>query len=506
MRKMIILAVLLFSSQVFGAFNIINPVPRAMGMGNAFVAVADDVSAVFYNPAGLAGLKSWETTFSYSKLYVGISNLDESFIAAGMPLGGLGSVGVSWYKYYTGLYTEDVFSFAYAYKISSIKTSLGVNVKYLVKGYTANEWTIGNPFFLTDSGADLLSVNALSYGVSLLSGYLIKNLTIGLFVDDINNPNVALKGEEILPKTIRGGAAYAIDKNIVVSTELFYRGGDYKLHLGGEIVGFKAGDAGILSFRAGGGFGTSNYLNATAGFGFRFNIPGLDLGSDINYGFLFPVGFAEGSSGTHKIALTIREGYKELKGKNVEQEAVSAASVRAEKVDNKATIEKEKIDQNFAAKTVDTGILLKGANEKAVYNTAVSGAVRSEFIKSGKFNVLEKTKFEELLNSKNLKLPGCTTKECAVEAGKILKVEYVLIGSVKVAGKNTDLSIKLIETTTGKAMLIDRKYDSPETLTLGIEKIVGQVATSKRFLDMKLSVAILNLEDLSVVEPLPRAK
>ncbi|MEI7974158.1 MAG: hypothetical protein WCH11_07310, partial [Bdellovibrio sp.] len=31
---------------------------RALGMGDAFVAVADDSSALFYNPAGLAWLES----------------------------------------------------------------------------------------------------------------------------------------------------------------------------------------------------------------------------------------------------------------------------------------------------------------------------------------------------------------------------------------------------------------------------------------------------------------
>jgi len=34
---------------------------RPLGMGNAFVAVVDDFNALFYNPAGLAKLKSWDS-------------------------------------------------------------------------------------------------------------------------------------------------------------------------------------------------------------------------------------------------------------------------------------------------------------------------------------------------------------------------------------------------------------------------------------------------------------
>lgn len=39
--------------------------PRAMGMGNAFVAVANDYSALFYNPAGLAFRDSGELNLSF---------------------------------------------------------------------------------------------------------------------------------------------------------------------------------------------------------------------------------------------------------------------------------------------------------------------------------------------------------------------------------------------------------------------------------------------------------
>jgi len=38
---------------------------KAMAMGNAFTAVADDLSAVFWNPAGLVAMRSPEFYFAY---------------------------------------------------------------------------------------------------------------------------------------------------------------------------------------------------------------------------------------------------------------------------------------------------------------------------------------------------------------------------------------------------------------------------------------------------------
>lgn len=60
--------------QTFGAS------PRAIAMGNAYTAVADDWSAVFYNPAGLSQVKDLETTVGV--LYAHPS-LDVSFDGGG---------------------------------------------------------------------------------------------------------------------------------------------------------------------------------------------------------------------------------------------------------------------------------------------------------------------------------------------------------------------------------------------------------------------------------------
>ncbi|MBX7151193.1 PorV/PorQ family protein [bacterium] len=63
-----------------GSFLRIGLGPRAKGLGDAYVAVADNAFAAYYNPAGLAFLKNKEVSFSYSLMsfdrtfsYIGFS-------------------------------------------------------------------------------------------------------------------------------------------------------------------------------------------------------------------------------------------------------------------------------------------------------------------------------------------------------------------------------------------------------------------------------------------------
>jgi hypothetical protein len=58
---------------------------KATGMGNAFVGVADDPSAIFYNPAGLANLKTWHLYLSYDKKSkYGLEGNENPFLASGV--------------------------------------------------------------------------------------------------------------------------------------------------------------------------------------------------------------------------------------------------------------------------------------------------------------------------------------------------------------------------------------------------------------------------------------
>jgi len=47
--------------------------PRALSMGGAFSSISNDVSSIYWNPAGIAYSNQFQTMFSYTGLYAGIS-------------------------------------------------------------------------------------------------------------------------------------------------------------------------------------------------------------------------------------------------------------------------------------------------------------------------------------------------------------------------------------------------------------------------------------------------
>ena len=65
---------------------------RAVGMGGAFVAAANDASAMYWNPAGIARLPQSEAIFTHSAW---VADLDFNYGGVVVPVSGLGTVGLS---------------------------------------------------------------------------------------------------------------------------------------------------------------------------------------------------------------------------------------------------------------------------------------------------------------------------------------------------------------------------------------------------------------------------
>ena len=79
MKKTLILFFLL-PIYLFGNFSALNNGARSLGMGNTFVALSDDASAVFYNPAGLGRVQKLSSIASYQNMY-GIKGLHNSMLS-----------------------------------------------------------------------------------------------------------------------------------------------------------------------------------------------------------------------------------------------------------------------------------------------------------------------------------------------------------------------------------------------------------------------------------------
>jgi len=63
---------------------------RALGMGGAFVSVADDATAMYWNPSGIARLPHSEFVFMHSNW---LADIRFDFVGLVFPLGNLGSLG-----------------------------------------------------------------------------------------------------------------------------------------------------------------------------------------------------------------------------------------------------------------------------------------------------------------------------------------------------------------------------------------------------------------------------
>jgi hypothetical protein len=102
---------------------------RSASLGGAFVAVADDPSAVADNAAGLTGIQSLSFLSTYDRPY-GVEGINEGYLAAAVPLSGL-SAGVSWFhRGVQGALSEDLLTLAIArdLKRTSEDASLSVGL------------------------------------------------------------------------------------------------------------------------------------------------------------------------------------------------------------------------------------------------------------------------------------------------------------------------------------------------------------------------------------------
>lgn len=223
-RVFVFLFILFFSSlsasgfkKYAGEFLSAGVGSRALSMGGAFVAVANDVTAGYWNPAGLVESKGIQVQFMHAKQfmssiqydYLGFSKSIDQNSSLGLSIirwgvndikdtrnalaGNHISEGIDYSKITSFNIADYVFYLSYAQRYTE-NLSLGANVKVIYR--------------------DFYSENAMGIGFDAGMKYqLTTNLFLGVMLRDVTTTMMAWStGEkEFIPPSLRPGISYKID-------------------------------------------------------------------------------------------------------------------------------------------------------------------------------------------------------------------------------------------------------------------------------------------------------
>ena len=268
---------------------------RAIGMGESFVALADDADAIYWNPGGLGQIKKKEISMMYNQWFEGIK---QGYVGYVHPLGNIGTFGGAVSYLIVGdmdrteidsdgddvstsqtFGASDMFvTLSYGRKIKMV--NLGISLKYITEK-------------IEDERAAAFAVD-----LGFLYATPVPKLNVGLSVQNLGTKIKFISESDLLPLNFKLGASYKMLEKDALALALdvnIPNEGNVNVHAGAEYLLFD-----MIALRAGYKTTTIEGLGAlsglSAGCGFAFKGYGIDY-AWVPYGDL---------GSTHRVSLAIK--------------------------------------------------------------------------------------------------------------------------------------------------------------------------------------------------------
>ena len=109
---------------------------------------------------------------------------------------------------------------------------------------------------------------------------------------------------------------------------------------------------------------------------------------------------------------------------------------------------------------------------------ALTDRLRTELLGTSQFKIIERGNMEEILQEQAFQQSGCVSSECAVEVGKLLSVENIIIGSISRVGSINSVTARVVSVETGEIIrtaVYDHTGDLGSLLTEGMKKVAQKL-------------------------------
>jgi len=236
---------------------------RNAALGGTGVSSSMDMSSALWNPSLLGYQNQIEILTDQRKFFWNLANddLKYNFLAAGFPLGALGTFAASATFFNGANYGENKIGIHYGKSFLHNLFSVGVSGFLFNKGYEHSQYTDNDPFF------EQFGYKKSSFDFDLgLSVQPNRNLRIGLVAQNLMRSNMALdkQDSDLLPMVFGAGLSYRWNKLFIAGDIYFenYEHSEQNNLLYG--IGFEYNLLKKLSLRLG-----KDTYNLVAGFGLK---------------------------------------------------------------------------------------------------------------------------------------------------------------------------------------------------------------------------------------------
>jgi hypothetical protein len=132
----------------------------------------------------------------------------------------------------------------------------------------------------------------------------------------------------------------------------------------------------------------------------------------------------------------------------------------------------------------------QSANRECPSQAGLGERLLKRLVSSGRFNMVERQRIEEVLREQKLSASGLVRKSQALRIGQLLNVSGLLTGELREVGEELQVSIKLVESNTSTILATVTEYSSRRDrvgVTNLAESLVDKLVTQMPLIEGRIT-------------------